>query len=92
MINSFNPSLEKKAEFSAEHNVTAKLCPVFFVHAKDDKAVPIENSYVMMAALDQAHVKNELLTYEEGGHGFGMINKTSSVAWLAQFMDWVDHL
>jgi acetyl esterase/lipase len=87
-----NPSLEKKAEFSSEHNVTAKLCPVFFVHAKDDKAVPIENSYVMMAALDQAHVKNELLTYEEGGHGFGMINKTSSVAWLAQFMDWVDHL
>ncbi len=87
-----NPSFEKKAEFSAEKHVTAKLCPVFFVHAKDDKAVPIENSYVMIAALDQAHVKNELLTYEEGGHGFGMINKTSSVAWLSHFTDWINHL
>jgi acetyl esterase/lipase len=87
-----DPSPDQIAAFSSERNVTPDLCPVFFVHAKDDKAVPIENSYVMMEALDRAHVKNQLLTYEEGGHGFGMVNKTSSVAWLASFVDWINHL
>lgn len=87
-----NPSSEQIAMFSSEKNVTSDLCPVFFVHAKDDKAVPIENSYIMMKALDQAHVKNKLLTYEEGGHGFGLVNKTSSVLWLDSFVDWINHL
>lgn len=87
-----NPSPEQIATFSSEQHVTSDLCPVFFVHAKDDKSVPIENSYVMMEALDKAHVKNKLLTYEAGGHGFGLINKTSSVAWLDSFVDWVNHL
>lgn len=87
-----NPSPEQIAKFSSEQHVTSDLCPVYFVHAKDDKAVPIENSYVMIKALDKAHVKNKLLTYEEGGHGFGLVNKTSSVAWLDSFVDWVNHL
>ncbi|UIR55589.1 alpha/beta hydrolase [Sphingobacterium sp. SRCM116780] len=87
-----NASLEKVNEFSAEKNVNKDVCPVFFVHAKDDKTVPIENSYLMMRALDQVHVKNKLLTYEEGGHGFGLFNKTSSVAWLDSFIDWTNRL
>ncbi|MDH5828356.1 alpha/beta hydrolase [Sphingobacterium faecium] len=85
-----HPSLDKINEFSSEKQVTAEVCPVFFVHAKDDKAVPIENTYLMIEALDAAHVKNKLLTYEEGGHGFGLVNKTSPIAWLDSFMEWVD--
>ena len=84
-----NPSEELVQSFSSDLQVTPEVCPVFFVHAKDDTAVPIENSYRMMAALDKVHVPNTLYTFEQGGHGFGLINKTSEKKWFDAFLSWV---
>ncbi len=83
-----NPSEELVQSFSSDLQVTPEVCPVFFVHAKDDTAVPIENSYRMMAALDKVHVPNTLYTFEQGGHGFGLINKTSEKKWFDAFLSW----
>ncbi|ULT27958.1 hypothetical protein KUH03_15905 [Sphingobacterium sp. E70] len=39
----------------------------------------------MMAALDKVHVRNTLYVFEQGGHGFGLINKTSEKNGLMHF-------
>jgi len=87
-----NPSEELVQLFSSDLQVSPEVCPVFFVHAKDDKSVPIENSYQMMAALDKVHVPNTLYVFEQGGHGFGLINKTSEKKWFDVFLSWVSTL
>lgn len=87
-----NPSEDMIKLFSSDLQVSPDVCPVFFVHAKDDTAVPIENSYRMMAALDKAHVANKLYTFEHGGHGFGLINKTSDKMWFDAFLSWLSQL
>jgi len=85
-----NPSEDQINLFSSNLQVSPEVCPVFFVHAKDDTAVPIENSYRMIAALDKSKVPNKLYTFEQGGHGFGLINKTSDKLWFDAFLSWLD--
>ncbi|MGE8290703.1 MAG: alpha/beta hydrolase [Sphingobacterium sp.] len=87
-----NPPEELIQLFSSDLQVSPEVCPVFFVHAKDDKSVPIENSYRMMAALDKVHVPNTIYVFEQGGHGFGLINKTSEKKWFDAFLSWMSTL
>lgn len=87
-----NPSNELIQSFSSDRQVSSEVCPVFMVHAQDDTAVPIENSYRMMAALDKAGVHHKLYTYEQGGHGFGLINKTSEKRWFDEFLSWLSQI
>lgn len=82
-----DPSLVKF--FSLEDQVTKKTPPVFLVHAKDDRTVKIDNSLQFKAALDKARVKNDLYTYEKGGHGFGMHNPSSNVEWMKFVYQWL---
>lgn len=87
-----NPSEGLVQLFSSDLQVSPEVCPAFFVHAKDDTAVPIENSYRMMAALDKVHVPNKLYVFDQGGHGFGLINKTSEKKWFDAFLSWLSDL
>lgn len=75
--------------FSLEKQVDEKNQPTFLMSAKDDKVVPIENSYNYKKALDAYNIPNTLFTYEEGGHGFGLINKTDNRDWFAAMIDWL---
>lgn len=68
-----NPTEELVKFYSNELQVTKKTPPTFIVHARDDKAVPIEtNSRSLLKALKAKGVPAELHEYDEGGHGFGM--------------------
>ncbi|MBE5321296.1 alpha/beta hydrolase [Pedobacter sp. MR2016-19] len=84
-----NPADSLKHYFSANKNVNKKTPPVFFVHAKDDKTVPYENSVLMNEALKQNKVDTDIYLYEKGGHGFGLINKTSDVDWFNLLATWM---
>lgn len=84
-----HPTEEKIKEYSNELQVTKKTPPTFLVHAKDDKTVPVANSKLFYEALQDHHVKTELYLYENGGHGFGMINKTSDVKWMDLLEQWM---
>lgn len=84
-----NPTDSLKHYFSANKNVNKKTPPVFFVHAKDDKTVPFANSVLMSGALEQNKVHTDLYLYEKGGHGFGLINKTSDVDWFNLLAIWM---
>ncbi|KQS41498.1 1,4-beta-xylanase [Pedobacter sp. Leaf194] len=84
-----NPPENLKQYFSANKNVTKKTSPVFLVHAKDDKTVPVANSILLNEALHQNGVDSEIYLYENGGHGFGLVNKTSDVDWFNLLSAWL---
>lgn len=75
--------------FSNELQVTADTPPAFLIHAEDDTVVPIANSEAYAEALTQHGVAAELLTYPEGGHGFGLDNKTTADKWFDHFLIWL---
>lgn len=84
-----NPSPEKIKEYSNELQVTDHTPPAFLVHAQDDDAVPYANSVVFAEALKKHQVPVKVFSYEKGGHGFGLINKTSSIRWMDICLEWI---
>ncbi|WP_316761830.1 alpha/beta hydrolase [Pedobacter aquatilis] len=84
-----NPREQLKHYFSADQNVNKKTPPTFLVHAKDDKSVPVANSILLNDALKSHGVKTEIYLYEQGGHGFGLKNKTSDVDWFNLLAEWL---
>ena len=83
-----NPTPEKIKEYSNELQVTDKTPPTFLVHAKND-AVKVENTLIFEKALLEHHVPVEKYLYELGGHGYGMVNKTSTVLWMDLVEKWM---
>lgn len=84
-------SMEKRREFSAELNVTAHTPPAFMVHAKDDP-VSVHNTILFADALNAKGVFSEVLLYDSGGHGFGLVNKTSDISWPERLHEWMKKL
>lgn len=78
--------------FSTDLQVDENNQPTFLMSAKDDQSVPIENSYRYQNALNTHGIPNTLFTYEEGGHGFGLINPTDDRDWFAAMLDWIENL
>jgi acetyl esterase/lipase len=83
-----NATPEKIREYSNETQVTPQTPPTFLVHAKDD-GVKVENSLVFAEALKKNNVPVEMYLYESGGHGYGMINKSSPVRWMDLVQQWM---
>src|SRR5206468_6802609 len=83
-----NPTPEKIREYSNELQVTPQTPPTFLVHAKSDDVVNVKNSIQFADALKKNGVPVEVYLYEQGGHGFGMNNKTSSVRWMDLVQQW----
>ena len=84
-----NASAEKIKEYSNELLVTDQSPPAFLVHARDDDAVKPGNSIQYYEKLISHKVPAELRLYEQGGHGFGMNNKTSSDSWMERLKNWL---
>ncbi|WP_335645373.1 alpha/beta hydrolase [Pedobacter steynii] len=79
----------QKDYFSNEKYVDAKTPPTFLIHANDDKTVPVENSIVFNRALVKAGVSSEMHLYQNGGHGFGLNNKTTADQWFDRLINWM---
>jgi acetyl esterase/lipase len=79
--------------YSPDRNVTAQTPPTLLVHAGDDTNVPVENSLLMYAALQNAGVRSELHVFDAGGHGFGLraIAGKDVAAWPALVESWALH-
>ncbi|PSJ42978.1 alpha/beta hydrolase [Allosphingosinicella deserti] len=81
---------EQIRAYSPNLQVRANTPPTFLVHAYDDGAVPIENSFLYSEALRSAKVPVETHYFEEGGHGFG-IRQTKGLpaaSWPTLFLNW----
>lgn len=84
-----NPSAQKVKYFSNELQITADTPPAFLVHAGDDKAVSVKNSFLFYERLIHYNIPAELHIYEKGGHGFGMENATTTDRWMDRLASWL---
>jgi acetyl esterase/lipase len=84
-----HPAPEKIREFSNEMQVTDQTPPAFLAQAKDDDAVPFSNSVSFADSLKKHGVPEKVFLFEKGGHGFGLINKTSKVRWMDICLEWL---
>ncbi len=87
-----DPTPERVQEFSLERRVRAGLPPFFLVHARNDQAVPWQNSGLLADALRGAGVPVELLLVARGGHGFALGRDPESARWKDAFLAWLDAL
>ncbi len=87
-----NATEEKIKFFSNELQVTKNTPPSFLVHAGDDSGVPVENSIRFYQACIKNKVPAELHFYPNGGHGFGMYNKTTTDNWMERLSNWLNSL
>ncbi|MGC4104422.1 pectinesterase family protein [Ferruginibacter sp.] len=86
------PTQEKQDFFSNDLQVTKNTPPSFLVHASDDGGVPVENSVRYYLACIKNKVPVETHFYPKGGHGFGMINKTTDDVWMERLKNWLNRL
>jgi acetyl esterase/lipase len=83
------PSPEKAKLYSNEFQVTPETPPTFLVHASDDEVVKADNSIRFYEALLKNKVAAELHIYQKGGHGFGLVNKTTDDQWFERLKNWM---
>ena len=85
------PTPDVVARRSPALHVSGETPPVFLMHAMDDPAVPVENSFIMLRALREAGRPVEAHLYEEGGHGFGLgAPDMPARTWIELFANWID--
>jgi acetyl esterase/lipase len=84
-----NGTAAQREYFSNEKHVNANTPPTFLVHANNDPGVPVENSILFNQALVKNKVKAEMHLYQEGGHGFGLNNKTTKDDWFERLKNWM---
>lgn len=84
-----NATPEQIDRFSNEMQVTKFTPPAFLVHAADDSGVKVDNSIAFFQACQRAGVPAELHVYPKGGHGFGLVNKTTPDRWMDRLGNWL---
>ena len=85
-----NPTAAIIQEYSNELQVTKQTPPTFLVHAGDDATVKVQNSVAFYDALQKNKVPAEMHIYPNGGHGFGLNNKTTKDNWVERLENWLD--
>ena len=66
------PSPDQLNQFSLDLHVNSDTPPTFVWHTKTDEAVPIQNTYNLVKALEQNHIKYELHVFPYGDHGLAL--------------------
>jgi len=75
---------------SSELQVTKDTPPTFLWHTVEDKAVPVENSFMFASALRRAGVPFALHVYEQGAHGLGLGREgRPAPPWGGQLLYWL---
>ncbi|MEO8171681.1 MAG: alpha/beta hydrolase [Sediminibacterium sp.] len=84
------PTEEMVNALSTEKRVSSVTPPVFLVHARDDKTVPLLNSVVFYEALKKKKIPASMFTYDHGGHGFGMAIADPILSqWPSRCVQWL---
>ena len=69
--------------------------PAFIWHTYEDKAVPVENSLQLAAALRRVGVPVDLHIYERGAHGLGLgsrdFDPNKRHPWVRDCEFWLKH-
>lgn len=82
-----------RAEASPAAHVWKTSRPVLLVHGDRDKLVPLQQSLLMKAALDQAGVENQLVVVPNAGHNLTGVSPQQRAQIIADAQQWLrDHL
>ena len=73
--------METVKSYDIPETFTPAYPPCYIVHAKDDPAVPVQNSIELKALLDGAGIPSVLELIETGGHGWGDGSGTAAAGW-----------
>ncbi|MEI6500427.1 MAG: alpha/beta hydrolase [Armatimonadota bacterium] len=86
-------TIDLRAQASPAAHVSAQCCPVLLVHGDRDLLVPVEQSRLMKAALDEAGVENRLILVPGAGHNLQGASSAQREALYAEAAQWLtDHL
>lgn len=87
--------------FGLDKHVDGHTPPAFMWHTAEDKAVPVENSLKLSAALSAAKIPFELHVFPKGPHGMSVCTKEVSELteicaynrrWVGWSIQWLNHL
>jgi acetyl esterase/lipase len=84
-----NPSPDFIKLFSNEKQITPRTPPTFLAHARNDKAVPPENSKAFYKALRANKVPAEYLELSTGGHGLNGYKGPMWDQWQRESLRWL---
>lgn len=87
---------------SLEKQVTEDMPPVFLWHTVTDASVPVENSLLLAAALQNAHVNFEMHLYPSGRHGLSLATEETAgnqegllepccQNWISLVQSWIEN-
>lgn len=68
----------EKENHSLENSVNDNTPPTFLWHTQTDNAVPVENSILMVSALQEKKIKTEFHMFPEGVHGLSLCNELTA--------------
>ncbi len=80
--------LEKDGVVATDLNLKAKIPPTLIISTEDDKT-SVSGSKVYHAALDKEKVKNTLLLYATGGHGYALRSDMDVRVWPQETLKWL---
>ena len=87
-----NPSDKLIKKYSPVYHIDKAFPPTFIAHSKDDNAVPFQNSVNLAKVLDKANIKNCLVLYETGNHGWSSGYKLEPGNWFDTFLKFLKSL
>ena len=89
-----DPALKER--LSLEKQVTAFMPPTFLWHCTGDESVPVENSLLLLCAMQKAGVLYECHLFSGGEHGVSLCNqevervRPEAAAWLPLSQSWLN--
>jgi acetyl esterase/lipase len=87
-----NPSPELVELLSNEKHVSKDMPPCFIWHTSEDGVVSVQNSIEFAHALAKNNVPFDLHIYQQGRHGFGLVDKypfTNAHPWTKDLLLWL---
>ena len=83
--------LEKDGKVAEDLSVTSKVPPTFIVGTEGDR-IFAAGGRVYHSALDATKVKNKLIIYPGGGHGYGLRGEGEVAGWPQAALDWLTEM
>ena len=80
--------LEKDGKVAADLNVTGRTPPTFIAGTEGDKIFN-PGGRIYHEALEAAKVRNKLIVYPGGGHGYGLKGEGDSAKWPEAALEWL---
>ena len=87
-----NPSDYLKNKYSVLGHTKETFPPTFIVHCKDDACVPYSQSESLHIELEKNHIKNKMLLFSTGNHGWGIGKKLEPEPWFKLFLEFLKEI